>query len=52
MNLSNDSTISANKTVTLVKNQVYTFLLTGMPHATDTSKAVQIKYIINGTITP
>ena len=51
MNISNDSTISANKTVTLVKDQVYTFLLTGMPHATDTAKAVQIRYIINGTIT-
>lgn len=52
MNISNDSTISANKTVTLVKDQVYTFLLTGVPHTTDTAKAVQIKYIINGTITP
>lgn len=51
MNISNDSTISANKTVTLVKNQVYTFLLTGMTHATDTAKAVKIRYIVNGTLT-
>lgn len=52
VNLSNDSTISANKTITLEKDKVYTVLFTGMPHATDTAKAVQIKYIINGSITP
>ncbi len=52
VNLSNDSTISANKTITLEKDKVYTVLLTGMPHAADTAKAVKIKYIVNGSLTP
>ncbi len=52
LNVTNDSTISADKTISLEKDKVYTVLLTGMPHATDTAKAVQIRYIINGTIAP
>lgn len=52
VNVSNDSTISANRTITLEKDKVYTMLIMGMPKTTDTAKAVQIKYIINGTITP
>ncbi len=52
INLDNGSTISANKTMTLEQNKVYTVLLTGMPNATDTTKTVRIKYIVNGTVTP
>lgn len=52
LNVTNDSTITANKTISLEKDKVYTVLLTGLPHATDTAKTVKIKYIINGTITP
>lgn len=52
VNVSNDSTITANRTITLEKDKVYTMLIMGMPNATDTSKAVQIKYITNGTVTP
>lgn len=52
VNISNDSTITANRSITLAKDQVYTVLIMGMPKATDTAKAVQIKYIINGTVTP
>ena len=51
VNLSNDSTISATKTIALEKDKIYTLLLTGMAHATDTAKAVKIKYIVNGTLT-
>ena len=51
LNITNDSTISANKTITLEENKVYTVLLTGLPHTTDTAKAVKSKYVINGTIT-
>ena len=51
VNLSNDSSISANKTFTLAKDNVYTILMTGIPHTTDTARAVQIKYIVNGTVT-
>lgn len=52
VNVSNDSTIDANRTITLEKDKVYTMLIMGMPKATDTAKAVQIKYIINGMVTP
>ncbi|MEO6894057.1 MAG: DUF4397 domain-containing protein [Ginsengibacter sp.] len=50
LNITNDSTISANKTITFEKDKVYTVLLSGMPHATDTAKAVKISYVVNGTI--
>jgi hypothetical protein len=52
INIKNGSTISADKTITLEKDKVYTLLLTGMPNASDTAKAVRIKYIVNGTVTP
>lgn len=51
LNLTNESDISANKAITFEKNKVYTVLLTGMPHTTDTAKAVKISYIVNGTVT-
>ncbi len=50
--VSNGSTISTNRIITLEKGKVYTVLLVGIPAATDTAKAVQIKYIVNGTVTP
>ncbi|MFT3910961.1 MAG: DUF4397 domain-containing protein [Ferruginibacter sp.] len=46
------SDIAANRTITLDENKVYTLLFVGLPSATDTSKAVQIRFIQNGTITP
>src|SRR5687768_16440275 len=42
----NNSTIDANRTISLEQGKVYTVLLTGIPGATDTTKAVQIKYIL------
>lgn len=50
LNITNDSTISANKAITFEKNKVYTVLLSGIPHATDTAKAVKISYIVNGAV--
>lgn len=50
--VSNDSTISASRTIPVQKNGVYTVLIMGMPKALDTTKVVQIKYITNGTVTP
>jgi len=50
--VSNDSTINTNRTITLEKDKVYTMLIMGMPKVTDTTRAVQIKYVINGTVTP
>ena len=50
--LNNGSNISANKTIGVVANGVYTILLLGIPGATDTTKAVKITFIQNGTLTP
>ncbi len=47
----NNSNIDANRSITLEEGSVYTVLLTGIPGATDTTKAVQIKYILNGSLT-
>lgn len=50
--IKNDSTFSLNRTITLEKNKAYTVLLSGIPAATDSTKAVQIGYITNGTLNP
>ncbi|HVZ97116.1 MAG TPA: DUF4397 domain-containing protein [Chitinophagaceae bacterium] len=42
----------ANRTFSVEQGKIYTILLVGEPAATDTSKAVQIKYITNGQLTP
>ncbi len=49
--IKNNSNIDASRIITLEKGKVYTVLLTGMPGAADTTKAVQIKYILNGNLT-
>jgi len=46
----NGSTIDASRTISLEQGKVYTVLLAGVPGATDTTKAVQIKYILNGNL--
>jgi len=43
---------SVNRTISVEKDKVYTIMLMGIPQTTDTTKAVQIKYILNGTLTP
>ncbi|MGN6531960.1 MAG: DUF4397 domain-containing protein [Ginsengibacter sp.] len=43
---------SVNRTISVEKDKVYTIMLMGIPQATDTIKAVQIKYILNGTVSP
>jgi len=48
--ISNDSTISATRTISVEKGKVYTILLIGMPGSTDADKRVQVKFISNGTI--
>ncbi len=49
--IKNNNTIATSRTIALVKGKVYTVLLTGIPGAADTTKAVQIKYILNGNLT-
>jgi len=43
---------AVNRTISVEKDKVYTVMLMGIPQATDTAKAVQIKYILNGTVSP
>jgi len=46
----NSTTIDAARTITVQQGNVYTILLVGQPGQTDTTKAVQIKYILNGSV--
>lgn len=48
LNVSSSAGVSTSRTVSLTEGNIYTFLLSGIPNAKD-STAVQIKYIINGT---
>lgn len=48
LNVSSSAGVSASRTVSLTEGYVYTFLLSGIPNAKD-STAVQIKYIVNAT---
>lgn len=50
--VSNGENIAANRTITLEENKIYTLLLTGIPGDADTTRAVQIKFIQNGTVVP
>ncbi|HUZ60888.1 MAG TPA: DUF4397 domain-containing protein [Hanamia sp.] len=52
VNMNNGSDISSSRTISLGANDVYTILLTGIPNTTDTTTAVQIRYIQNGSINP
>lgn len=52
INVNSESTVSASRNITVEASKIYTVLLFGVPGATDTTKAVQIKFIQNGTITP
>lgn len=45
-----DTAINANRTITLEQGKIYTLLLVGLPNQTDSAKAVQIKFIQNGTL--
>ena len=48
----NNTTISANRTLPLESGKIYTVLLVGDPAATDGSRKVEIRYIVNGTVAP
>ncbi len=50
--VSNGDNIIASRSIAVDEAKAYTILISGMQGATDTTKAVQIKYITNGTITP
>ncbi|MEP6595880.1 MAG: DUF4397 domain-containing protein [Ginsengibacter sp.] len=48
----NDETVNADRIIAVEQGKVYTILLAGIPQETEPTKAVQIKFIQNGTITP
>jgi Domain of unknown function (DUF4397) len=48
--VNNNTTINASRTIALEQGKVYTILLVGAPGQTDTTRAVQIKYIANGNV--
>jgi len=50
--VNNGGTIAASRTITLEENKVYTVLFSGLPNQTDSSKAVQVRFIQNGVINP
>ena len=49
--VTNGSTINAKRTITTQSGNVYTILISGMPGASDSTQAVQIKYVKNGIVT-
>jgi hypothetical protein len=46
----NESAINSSRTITVENGKIYTILLVGIPEQTDSTKAVQIKFIQNGTV--
>jgi hypothetical protein len=49
VNVSNETAVS--RTITVEQQKAYTILLMGQPGQTDSTKAVQIRFIQNGTVT-
>jgi len=52
VNVTNDGSIQANRTITVEGQKAYTILLTGTPGNADSSKAVKIRFVENGRLTP
>lgn len=48
--VNNGSTIDASRNISVEQGKVYTVLLVGVPGAADTTKTVQIKFILNGSL--
>ena len=51
INVTNEGSVQANRTITVDQQKAYTVLLMGLPSQTDESKKVQIRFIENGTVT-
>ena len=46
----NNALINTERTISVEQGKIYTILLTGIPGSTDAAKAVQVRYILNGSI--
>jgi hypothetical protein len=51
INITNESSVNANRTISLEQHKAYTVLFMGMPNQADSTKAVQIRFIENGAVT-
>jgi hypothetical protein len=51
LNVSVTNEATASRTINVAQQKAYTILLMGQPNQTDTTKAVQIRFIENGTVT-
>lgn len=49
--VNNESAINSSRTITVEKGKIYIVLVTGIPGQSDSTKAVQISFIQNGTVT-
>jgi len=49
--VSNGTTISATRTISVEKNKIYSILLMGKPGSANSGSQVQIKFIVNGVVT-
>ena len=52
INVNDEGTLNVNRTINVEKGKIYTILLVGQTEVTDSTKAVQIKFIQNGEVTP
>ena len=52
VNVNAETSVNSSRTITVDQGKIYTILLVGSPTATDSTKAVQIKFIQNGQVTP
>ena len=51
VSVNNESTVNASRTITVQEHKAYTILLIGLPNQANNDKAVQIRFIENGTVT-
>jgi hypothetical protein len=50
INVSNEGAVNNSRTIAVAQRKAYTILLMGQPGQTDTTRAVQIRFIENGTV--
>lgn len=51
INLTNEGSVNASRNITVEQHKAYTVLLAGIPNHADSAKAVQIRFVENGTVT-
>lgn len=49
--ISNEGSVNASRTISVAQSKAYTILMMGLPNGQDTTRAVQIRFVENGTVT-